>query len=300
MSFDSSLINEIDPTTVEGTEATHPLVQWCYGDPKLAKHGGAEGAGGWFITFENMPGVVRDDLTAAMKNAGWVEDSITTSNGDSLEGLYSSTMSISVVNMRKRWRASDGQRSHYFAWNWDAYSKAVADYGRATSQIHVYAIIKGLEEFAPFVLTMSGSAAMAFEGTKKLPGALDAFHRTVVAAANAQTKNGRWPYRAFWLTVAAARDKAGKPMFTEVGKGKNTTHVVLPVAVGLPADIKAVNLDEFALEKGTFRLAQDLYSESVEWKTAWDRIGEDNDDHGASAEPEAVDDVADTMAELGL
>jgi hypothetical protein len=299
--FDAKLAQQIDQSTVEGIEISYPLIQWAYGDAKLAKHGGVEGAGGWFIATSNMPGGVRDDLTASMLKAGWVEDSLTLASGSELAGLYAQQMTFSVINMRKRWRATDGQRTAYFAWGWDEYEKAVAEYGRATSQIHVQVMIKGLEEFSPFVITMSGSAAMAFEGSRKSAGVLTRFQATVVAAANAATRGYRWPYRAFWLTVAAATDGKGRPQFTEVGKGKNTTHVVLPVAVGLPGDLKGVDLDQFALDKAQFLQAQALFGESMDWKAAWDNIAPEKSDVNVSSDERYLsDDLAAVAADAGM
>lgn len=300
MAFDKSLAAEIDQSTVEGSEVSYPLIQWAYGSPKLAKHGGAEGAGGWFISKDNIPGAIKDELDAAMTEAGWVEDSITLQDGASLDGLWTPELTFSLINMRKRWRAADGSRTFYYAWGWTEYERAVKLHGRATSQAHIYALVQGLEQYAPFVITLSGSAAMAFEGTKKQPGVLAQFQRTVVAAANAATRGYRWPYRAFWLTVAAARDAKGKAVFTEVGHGDNTTHVVLPVAPNLPDDPKQVDLDAFALDKADFQRAQDLYTESVAWKAAWDTI--QNDEQPAEAAPDAVskDQVEAAMAEAGM
>jgi hypothetical protein len=299
MAFDKSLAAEIDQSTVEGSEVSYPLIQWSYGSPKLAKHGGAEGAGGWFVSYDNIPGVMKDELIAAMIDSGWLEDSITLQNGASLDGLWKSEMTFSLINMRKRWRATDGARTFYYSWGWQQYEKAVKMHGRATSQLHLYVMVQELEQFSPFIVTLSASAAMAFEGTRKQAGALTQFQRTVIAAANAATKGARWPYRAFWLTVTTAQDSKGKPIFTEVGHGENTTHVVLPVAKNLPNDPKQVDLDAFALNKADFRRAQDLYTDSVAWKAAWDNI--ETDEQTAEASLDMSDDqVEAAMAEVGM
>lgn len=298
MAFDKSMVQDIDQSTVEGSDVQFPLIQWGYGNVKLVKGGGVEGAGGFFITFDNMPGAIKDELALAMQEQGWEPDSITLGDGSTIDGLYSPKVTFSLVTMRKRWRASDGNgHTGYFPFTWDNYEKAVAEYGRATSQIHLLAYVKGLEQFSPFVITMSGSAAMAFEGTKKMPGVLAALTRSVIAAANAATRGFRWPYRAFWLTVAAATDAKGKPLFTEVGSGNNTTSVVLPVAVGLPADPKDVDLDKFALDKPDFQRVQDLFSESVEWRDAWNKTPE-NQQAATGGHTQDVDFSKDAVAEL--
>lgn len=300
MAFDKSLVQDVDQTTVEGSEVQYPLIQWSYGEPKLRKAGGVMGAGGWFISDTNMPGGIADELRAVMLKAGWSEDTITLADGKELPGLYIATMTFSLINMRKRWRASDGQRTFYYSFGWDSYEKAVKLHGRATSQIHAFVLIEGLEQFGPMVITLSGSAAMAFEGTKKVPGCLTKFSATVIAAANAVTKGQRWPYRAFWMTIAAAKDAKGSPLFTEVGSGENTKHVVLPVAKALPADPKQVDLDTYALNRQQFLQAQDLYTESVAWKAAWDHI-----DSEAPASPHeeyeiAKDAVEAAAADVGM
>ena len=271
MTFDKSMVKDVDQATVEGVDVQFPLVQWGYGNVKLARNGGIEGAGGFFVTLDNMPAAIKDEMIESMNGLGWGQDGLTLNDGSLVDGMYSPSLTFSLITMRKRWRASDGNgRTEYYPFTWAAYERAIQEFGRATSQIHVLAYIRGLEEYSPFVITMSGSAAMSFEGTKKMPGVLSSFNRTVVAAANAATRGYRWPYRAFWVTVAAATDAKKKPLFTEVGTGSNTTSVVLPVAVGLPTDPKDVDLDKFALDKPDFQRVQDLYSDSVAWKAAWD------------------------------
>jgi hypothetical protein len=257
MSFDASMINDVDESTIEPESASgsrYRMIQWGYGSPKLAaKLGGVEGNGGFFLPESNIKD---EELKPALLKAGWVADTVTYENGKKNPGYYIDTLTFVLVNYRQRWEYKDDtDKTFYYTYDWKEWNRAKEIHGaNPKSRIHGYIIIKGLEAFSPFVITLGGSGAMAFTGTKDVPGVLNTFEATVRAAAKKLTGK-LWPNRAFWLTVSTAKDKKGVAQFTKVGKDPKTTYVCLPVPVGLP-DPK-VFVDQIK-EKGIPALLKDI------------------------------------------
>lgn len=306
MTFDPGAVEGIDQSSVENTGVTYPTIQWHYGDIKMKKAGGMDYQGGWFLKADSID----EELLAA---AGWVKTSWTHDSGMEDEGFYRREIAVSVIAMRKRWEVSANGMRQAFAWN--DYDKAKG-VGRPSSRTHVLVLVKGLETAGPVVLTLKGSASMAFEGTRTASGAITQFTSTVLMAANkaseaAAKKNGastakRWPYRAFWLPVGAARTANGEPVFTEVGHDKDTTKVVLPAALGLPAKADQVNLGAFYVGSDLLNTVNELWTQAeTNWTHAWDTIAPGADTNGAAAEiaVEAVataEETANVLETLGL
>jgi len=303
--FDPTLVDSIDQDSVDNIGPQFPIIQWHYGDQKMKKAGGMDYFGGWFIPEE------MGDATTLIA-AGWEATSWTHDDGSETNGFWNPQIAVSVIAIRKRWEVyqSAGGRA-VFAWKDYDNAKIV---GRPSGRTQVLVIVKGMEEAGPFVLTMKGMSAMHFEGNRNTVGALTAFSRSVLRGANmaseaAAKKNGtkgggkRWPYRAFWLPVAAGKD-GDSPAFTQVGQGNNTTYVVLPVAVGVPDKPEAVKLNEFFIGKDLLTVTEELWKEAEEtWTHAWDTLENDAqiDAEEAAASAEAKEEaLAATAEELGL
>jgi hypothetical protein len=303
--FDPTLVDTIDQESVDDIGPQYPIIQWHYGDQKMKKAGGMDYFGGWFIPEEHAD-------AGAMTAAGWQATSWTHDDGSETNGFWMPKITVSVVAIRKRWevyQATGGRQA--FAWkDYDAAKLT----GRPSGRTQVLVIVKDLEAQGPFVLTMKGMSAMHFEGTRNTAGALTAFSRSVLRAANmasdaAAKKNGvkgsakRWPYRAFWLTVAAALDGQA-PAFTQVGSGNNTTYVVLPVTEGVPEKPEQVKLSEHFVGKELLETVNALWAEAEEtWTHAWDNL-EAQGSGEASGETETAaatqEAMATTAEELGL
>jgi hypothetical protein len=257
----------------------------------MAKIGGMDYQGGWFIPEEHVD---EEIMTAA----GWEKTTWDHGNGSVVDGFWRREIAVSVVTARKRWEVwSDSGGTEVFAW--DKYDDA-KDAGRPSGRTHALVMVKGLEEAGPFVLTLRGMSAMAFEGTRSQNGALTLFANTVLKAANAASdaaakKDGgrggkRWPYRAFWLPVGADRDAKGKPEFTEVGKGKDTSYLVLPVPLGLPDKADGVDLGKFYVGAELLGEVNELWTEAEEsWTHAWDTISEEDRTIGTSQSTDDAD-----------
>jgi len=316
MAFDPTAVDSIDQSSVDAGGPQFPTIQWNYGDAKMKKAGGMDYQGGWFIPDDMVDG-------AALEAAGWQAASWLHQGGAEVTGYWRREIAVSVIAARKRWEVfgeygSGGAQ----AFDWRSYEAAKAA-GRPTSRLHVLCLVKGLEELGPFVLTLKGMGAMAFEGTLSANGALTQFAATVLRAANmasdaAARATGRpggkrWPYRAFWLPVGADREGSGEPRFTEVGRGRDTSHVVLPVALGIPDKADAVNLAKFYIGNDLLGQVNELWAEAEEnWAHAWDSLepgaqtgpsndnGNDNDAGGAVQSQPAPAMTDDVLASLGL
>lgn len=299
MMFDPGMVDEIDQDTVEKNEIQFPIVQWHRGDPKFRKAGGMDYQGGFFVSENVAPA----DLTAY----GWEHTSWVHGDTDETEGYYIRELSLSLIRERKRWEVYEENRRSNYAWR--DYDKAREAGLRATGRSHVLVLIKGLEEFGPFVLTLRGMAGVYFSGSRHIKGVLTQFDSVIMKAANDAVrkagKHGVMPRRAFWLNVGAARDAKGAPVFIEVGSGNDKSHMVIPMALGLPDKAEQVDLQQFFVGRELLAKTNDLYTENETWAKAWDEIVPGSSDQNqAEAEPVAANNVAavteSVAEELGL
>lgn len=274
--FNPTAVQGIDQDTVESDGQQYPAISFHSGDPKMKKAGGIEYEGGWFIAEEGAP--------ADMTQFGWQKDSFVTSKDKEIKGYWASKIEVSVICQRKRWIA-DGQP---YAWN--DYEKAKKT-GKTPRGHHQYLVLlKGAEELGPFVIGLKGHAGMCFGGSRQYSstGALSCFNRTVIAAANAQTKPAKWPFRAFWLPTGANKDAKGQPVFTEVGGDEKST-IVLPVPVDLPEKSNEVDLDQFYVGDNILLKVNQLFTEAQPWATGWENFSgtqQNGKDKPTAGEPE--------------
>ena len=291
--FNAGDVDSVDQSTVEQSGPQYPVIQWHYGDAKAKKIGGMDYNGGWFIKDGQI-----DEAT--LTAAGWVKTTWTHDSGVEDDGFWRREIAVSVVAIRKRWEvtAVDGTKQLF---PWSKYESA-KEQGRAVGRTHVLCIIKGLESIGPVVLTLKGSAAIGVEGNRNSSGALTKFAQTVIARANTESAAvakkagkapGKWPYRAFWLPVGADREANGEPKFTELGKGKDTSRLVLPIALGLPAKAEQVELKRFYVGADLLATVNELLAANTEWASAWDSIVSGATENGATvvapeAQPEPV------------
>ena len=130
-----------------------------------------------------------------------------------------------------------------------------------------------------FVLTLKGSAAMAFESYRDKDAVLSRFANTVIRvtprptprrrkAGNAGGK--RWPHRAFWLPRARPAMRRA-PIYAEVGKGSNTTNVVLPVNWACRQGRKRWNW-RFYCGGDLLTCVNELYDAAADWRAAWENL----------------------------
>ncbi len=308
MEFDAGLVDSIDQSSVEGGGPSFPLIQWVYGNLRDKKIGGMDYMGGFFVKADKVDG-------AAMEAAGWTKTERTFESGSSEEGYWKREAAISVIAERRRWEvAADNGPRQVFPWDKYDAAKAAGNGGGAHGRNQYLVLVKGLEELGPFVLTMKGAASKAFESFRDQGAVLSKFANTVIRAANAASdaaakKAGKpggkkWAYRAFWLSVGAARDAKGEPVYTEVGKAPKTSKLVLPVALGLPEKAEQVDFKRFFVGKPLLDVVNEIYDANAEWRGAWDNIkpgAVEGGDLLAAAAETAANDVEDaSLVAAGL
>lgn len=282
--FNVNAIKMIDQSTVETEGPRYPTISFISGDITQKKAGGVGYEGGWFIGEDGAP--------ADMTNYGWEKDSIMTHSGKEIEGYWARKIEIAVINHRRRWTV-EGE-----SFPWSQYEEA-AKKGNPRGHQQFLVLIKGAEELGPFSVTLKGHAGMSFQGARQYAssGCLSVFNKTVIAAANAKTKPAKWPYRAFWLAVGAAKNGKGEPVFTEVGSGNATSKIVLPVPVGLPEKAGEVDLSNFYVGDDLLAVANQLNVESADWVAQWDNVQATSKPDASEEEPVNNEASAD---ELGL
>lgn len=263
-------------------ELKYPTIQWSYGDPKLATRiGGADAYGGWFLPEGNIPVASKDQIIAAIKAAGWVEETISTQKNGDISGFYTESITLAHIANRKRWYGEDSDDRKVYG-DWGTIKNR---FGKAKSQFQVMALLKGLESVGPFVITLKVSAAMAFEGTKTEAGALTHFLNTVIKKADDAAKkelgikdpNRRvWSFREFWLTVGIAKDAKGNVLFKTYGEGKEASHLSIPVAIGIPSSPDLIDLDIFAVGSEFRDSTKRMYdNDAVPWVEEWKKVHEE-------------------------
>ncbi len=306
MEFDAGLVDSIDQSSVEGGGPSYPVLQWIYGNLRDKKVGGMDYQGGFFVKADKVDG-------AAMEAAGWVKTTRTFESGADEEGYWKREAAISIIAERKRWEiAADSGPRQVFPWDKYEAAKTAANGTKTPHGRNQYLVlVKGLEELGPFVFTVKGAAARAFESFRDANAVLSRFANTVIRAANAASdaaakKGGkaggkRWAYRAFWLPVGAARDAKGEPVYTEVGKAGATSKVVLPTAVGLPDKPEQVDLKRFYVGGDLLTRVNELYDASAEWRSAWENIKPGAvEGNGDAATPDAAADKEREAEEANL
>ena len=275
--FNPDAVESIDQSSVEGGGPSYPIIQWVLGDMKARKYPNSmEYRGGFFIKSDGKVD------GATLEAAGWTKTSRTFENGTEEEGYWRDATALSVISERKRWEVGENGERKSFPWHRQGYeaAKAAAGTGKPRSRAQYLVLIKGTAEtgpLGPFVLTMKGSAGMAFDSSRN-DSVLQRFEATVIAAANDKSAAAakaagkapkKWAYRAFWLPTGSDRNDKGEPVYTTVGSGDKTTNVVLPTALGLPDKAINVDLKRFYVGDAILKQVNTLFDEHVEWRAAW-------------------------------
>lgn len=285
-SFDASLVDSIDQSTVETYDDIYPLIQFVNGEPKRKREKGMQAWGGFFLAERsNIP-----DETVLLA-AGWEKQVLTHDDGSETPGYYKRDLSLIAVALRERWqvRTDGADQPMMFGFDrrnksakWDAFGVAKG-YGNPSGRLQVLCLLVGLEDFGPFVLTLGGSVAQAFHNERGGDSVTASFFKTILTAANAKSdaaaraagrKTGKkWPARAFKLTVGPDRDANGVAVYTEVGQKGSSSYVTLPVALGLPGKGEEVDLNKWYVGHDLLATVNELY-ESAEtgWARAWDTL----------------------------
>lgn len=316
MSFNTDFASNVDQDSVEEINfgASFPLIIYGYGDSKIAnKVDGFDGKGGFFIDSERLgtEGAQRDELTAALIEAGWTKDTRTLQSGAEIEGLYKFDIEAAIIHFRKRWEASHKSSEKVTfapfpdgAEGFKIREELVNEFDSVTGRIQLLVVLRGMDH--PFVLTLGGSAQYAMTKTF-----IPEFMRTMLQTLSAKSKGTRFPLRTFYMHLSPTVDAKGKNMFEEVGKGSDTSFICKPSIVGLPNPGDATSLDaawtkyfvgqDNVVKGGMF---DEIYHSHKDWASAWDNFTGSADDasdlhNGQLAQP-AAENAADLIAEAGI
>ena len=292
---------EVREDTLEETGFAFPWAQWVNGKAELSSLANSANPvpyhGGWFAPADRV-----DD--EAMAAAGWVKGELAHREGDSTEGWFTQRLSIAVFNRRRCWQISDDRRTYNYAWNQYDQAKAAGlalrPPSHASGRLQLLGFIRGLEQIGLMTLTMGGTAGMAFT---ERDGILATFKTVVIGAAEKASakltkKKKTYPRHYFWMTVGAALDAKGKPVFTKVGEGTASSQVTLPVLLGVSRDMGMdeigklyVGPELIALVAGTKDPItgawnhDGLYDETLPWAQAWDAFDRETEPEAAQPEP---------------
>lgn len=303
--FNADYAGDVDQDQIESESIRFPTIMFNSGDSskrpkKNQADTGVSWRGGFFIPKDALGDGV--DLS----DQEWIEDSFIAHSGGEVEGWYKPQVSLMHITRRRRWEVKDAGLN--FAWK---DSKIAKEAGNMRGHQQSLIIAKGLEDFGPFCLSMRGHTQMAFNGDMEYAnsGCLTTFKRTVIQKANDVTKAATakgvkaavWDYYGFWLTVGASVTADGEPLFFEVGKGKKTSHVVLPVPVGLPATAAEVDLNQYFVGPDMLHLARTTLDmlKSSGWLYAWDNLTQGGDDEPVKKKA-VVEELASLAEEAGI
>lgn len=287
MSYDSSIFGAEDADSVEQSNIKFPVIQFKTGDSSKAPtkknpaDPGISWRGGFFIEKD----AVRDpddNQPVDLTEYGWLADSfISKESGEEVEGYYAPMISVCHIEYRRSWTVGRGKEVRYFPWN---ANKQAKEAGTPRGLMQSIVLVKGLERFGPFCLSMRGHVQMAYKADHKdylMTGVMSSFRRTVLQKAMDVNKEkapkgvaaAPAPYYGFWMSMEASTDSKGEPKFFEVG-ASDKYRVVLPVPVGLPADAKEVNLDDFFVGDAVVYKAREIRSmlAAEGWKEALNNL----------------------------
>jgi len=261
-------LDGIDQDTVEEDLVGYPWIQWVHGSPQMKQLGGVPYTGGWFMPLD------ASGLDDEAEIEGWERGSLMHSNGDESEGFFARDITVALIRSRRAWQVyGDGGRTQLFPWN--AYDEAKA-VGRPSGKLQMLCVVRGLAEPRPVVLTVHGSVSQAFSVSRTGDSVLNAFNRCVVTPANKLAskagKAGRWPYRAFWLTVGPDRDKDGNPIFVTVGDESASSKVTLPIALGLSEKMAPKEIAQRFVGADLLDETTAYWRDAEEWASAWDEM----------------------------
>ena len=98
--------------------------------------------------------------------------------------------------------------------------------------------------------------------------------------------------------MGAVKSTKGDPQFVEVGQGNATSKIVLPLPVGLPDKADKVALDDFYVGDELLATVEQVFTETLTWKAAWDSFTQA--EHRSDPRADEVVATADELAEMGV
>lgn len=261
--FNPAAVQSIDPTTIEQYKSQFPWIQWVNGDPRQQRTGGFAWSGGFFIPEKSLQSVDSLPYRDILTDAKWLPETVYFGKEQTGTAGWSAT-SIDFVPIakRRRWKAITGSETTYLPYSWTVWEDArrSGHYDRMSSQLQVLGLLRNAEQLGKIVLTLSGSFAMAFDGSAKQPGVMQRFKDAILTEAYRRTKQ-HWPERLFYVRFGCDMLDE-KPVFQTVGKGSNTSKVTLPTW-------HQTSIDDAAVADSLIPTIEDIYRSSDQWIAEW-------------------------------
>ena len=263
-----------------GERSPYPIIQWGYGNQALAKRGvnGISGDGGFFIADTNLPSrsdFDKDAFVKALLENGWAADSFDTEgdNPVTVNGWYKGFVTINQINHRKRFFAKSDKGNVFGSFD---FVEQQAGRSNVRSQYQALISIPGLEKFAPFVLTLKVSAAIAYEGSRGEAGVINTFLgsyvRTIDAAiceANKIPMRRIVPLFEFNIPAGIDVDAKGKVVFKTKGSGDKSKQLSLPALVGVKPKPTLDDAQKIMITDDQRAFLLGLAEKSNEWVAQW-------------------------------
>lgn len=253
-------VDTIDQSTLEQNAVQYPWAQWVNGQATLKQLNNVSYTGGFFIPKDCV----------ANPLPGWQEMTLVHRNGASTDGYALRDIEIAVLRLRHRWLAEVKGQVQKFPWKSYDQACAASDKGSATGHTQVAVMIRGLEHYGIFVLTMKGSAGKAWTGI------IIDFAKRVVHTADsivaAKGKKNKFACRAFWLKIGPKRKADGAPDFETVGKDKATSVVTPPVLLGVSEKPDEAEIAKLFVGETLLKELNTLWNEATIWaeEPTWD------------------------------
>jgi hypothetical protein len=243
--------------------SAYPVVQWANGDKTKSKSGGIEYTGGFFISADQ--GIEPPD--------GFEPYTLMTSEGVEVIGFAASMITGSVLRYRRCWMSEpEGENSLSRRFSWNEYDDACA-YGKVRGVAHILFALKGSEE--PVLLAFRGMVAKQMLGQGRQRGIIPNFGSKILGSAKRiarkNKRNKVYPLCTFELTIGAEVSADGKPVFTKVGTGKNTSNITYPMWRDEPKELVSESLlGRLFVGNEALGLYQDWHTEADDWTHSWD------------------------------
>lgn len=304
---------DVDQDSLQEEGPVFPIIVWRGGTPELQS---ALSTAGLLKNPSNMPiafcgGFFMDEgaIPASdeeMEAAGFHKDKFTTKEGQEVLGWSSQLLHVAIVAARKHIVVNDGAQKLYFpSTQWDQAKR----YGSPRVHRNFLVVIRGLEAYAPFVLTFTGTAGMAFHGDREFRGngVMPSQKNAILDKVNASLRKSgsklKYGNASFYIPVGVNMKKAKSgdyiPHFLPLGQPPNITNAVVPTYLGKPRE-ESTGDDAKALFVGVEqnRANQEIWAEfAKDWIEAWSKPSAEAADVPAEKEDEEIDtdDLEDEM-----
>lgn len=201
-------------------------------------------------------------------------DVFMTSEGKELKGWSSRELKLAPIRTRSCWQVTpDGEeRPVRLAYNDYDTAKAM---GKPAGRHHILVGLEGTD--SAYVLSFKGMSGKSVMSQGSDSGIIPTYGQVMCKAAKelrrkraGGAKVPATPLCSFFITIAPETDDKGKPFYTTVGTGKDTSKITMPVWKDQPSgQVTGTVLQAAFVGHENFAKFQVAYGESDDWGNAW-------------------------------